>query len=225
MRAILKRNRAWDLEAAKRVTRYVANGKITQDRIMELYGVESEIVHPPVAVERFEIGKAEDFLLFVGQIVPHKRVEVALEAARIAGRPIKIVGEGPDRERLEGLYAGPWVEFCRSVSDAQLVDLYSRCVALIVPNVEEFGIAAVEAQAAGRPVVAVDRGGARETVVDGRTGVLVPEDDPDAMAEALRETDFHRFDVDAVVGQARRFSVPVFQERIRTIVAAAESTI
>ncbi len=120
MRAILKRNRAWDLEAAGRVSRYVANGKITQDRIMELYGVESEIVHPPVAVERFAVGQPEDFLLFVGQIVPHKRVEVALEAARIAGLPIKIVGDGPDRERLEALYGGLGVEFLGSVSDRML---------------------------------------------------------------------------------------------------------
>jgi glycosyltransferase involved in cell wall biosynthesis len=170
MRAILKRNRAWDLEAAGRVSRYVANGRITQDRIMELYGVESEIVHPPVAVERFEVGKPEDFLLFVGQIVPHKRVEV--------------VGEGPDCERLEQLYGGPQVEFLGSISDRMLCDLYSRCIALVVPNVEEFGIAAVEAQAAGRPVVAVNRGGVRETVIPGETGVLVDGEDAAALAEA-----------------------------------------
>jgi len=108
------------------------------------------------------------------------------------------------------------------VGDGELADLYARARALVVPNVEEFGIAAVEAQAAGRPVVAADRGGARETVLDGRTGVLVPENDVDALAEALREIDFDRFSQEAVLGNARRFSVPVFQERMRAIVAAAE---
>jgi len=211
MRAILKRNRAWDLKAAGRVSRYVANSRITQERIMELYGVESEIVHPPVAVERFEIGKPEDFLLFVGQVVPHKRVEIALKAARLAGRPIKIVGDGPDRERLEGLYGGPWVEFLGNVSDARLVDLYARCIALVVPNIEEFGIAAVEAQAAGRPVVAVGRGGVRETVVPGETGVLVEGEDAAALAEPLHDTDFDRFDPIKIRANAERFSPAAFR--------------
>lgn len=211
MKAILKRNRAWDLEAAGRVDRYIANGRITQERIMELYGVESEIVHPPVVVDRFRPGEPEDFLLFVGQIVPHKRVEVALEAARIAGLPIKIVGEGPDRERLEALYAGLGVEFLGNVSDQRLNDLYARCIALVVPNVEEFGIAAVEAQAAGRPVVAVDRGGARETVISGETGVLVEREDAAALAEALHDTDFDKFDPMRIRANAERFSPAAFR--------------
>jgi glycosyltransferase involved in cell wall biosynthesis len=218
MRAILKRNRDWDLKAAGRVSRYVANGKITQDRIMELYGVESEIVYPPVAVERFAVGQAEDFLLFVGQIVPHKRVEVALEAARIAGLPIKIVGDGPDRERLEALYGGLGVEFLGSVSDRMLCDLYSRCIALVVPNVEEFGIAAVEAQAAGRPVVAVNRGGVRETVVPGETGVLVEGEDAAALAEALHDTDFGRFDPMKIRAHAERFSPAAFRAALTGLV-------
>ncbi|HEX6666484.1 MAG TPA: glycosyltransferase [Solirubrobacterales bacterium] len=218
MRQTLKRIRAWDLKAAGRVTNYVANSRITQERLLELYGVESEIVHPPVAVERFAPGEPEDFLLFVGQIVPHKRVEVALEAARLAERPIKIVGDGPDRERLEALYGGPGVEFLRSVSDKRLTDLYSRCIALVVPNVEEFGIAAVEAQAAGRPVVAINRGGVRETVIPGETGVLVDGEDTPAMAEALRDTDFAGFDPKAIRANAERFSAAAFRQRFSGLV-------
>jgi glycosyltransferase involved in cell wall biosynthesis len=218
MRLILKRIRAWDLKAAGRVSRYVANSRITQDRIMELYGVESEIVHPPVAVERLAIGEPEDFLLFVGQIVPHKRVEVALEAARLAGRPIKIVGEGPDRARLEGLFGEPGVEFLGSVSDSRLGDLYARCIALVVPNIEEFGIAAVEAQAAGRPVVAVGRGGVRETVVPGETGVLVEGEDASALAEPLRDLDFGRFDPAKIRANAERFRPAAFRENFSGLV-------
>jgi glycosyltransferase involved in cell wall biosynthesis len=218
LRRTLKRIRAWDLEAAGRVTRYVANSRITQERIAELYGVDSEIVHPPVAVERFAIGEQEDFLLFVGQIVPHKRVEVALEAARLAGRPIKVVGEGPDLARLEARYAGPDVEFLGNVPDERLADLYARCLTLVVPNVEEFGIAAVEAQAAGRPVVAVNRGGVRETVVDGETGILVDGEDAASLAESLNDADFGRFDSEAIRSHAQRFSAASFRDRFRKVV-------
>src|SRR5262249_32270948 len=124
---VLRRIREWDREAARRVTRFVANSGITRDRIKEIYGVESEIVHPPVAVDRFRIGEPEDFVLFVGQVVRHKRVDVAIEAARLARRPIKIVGDGPDLPRLRERFGGSGVEFLGSVSDALLADLYARC--------------------------------------------------------------------------------------------------
>jgi glycosyltransferase involved in cell wall biosynthesis len=224
LRAVLDRNRRWDEEASTRVTTYVANSLLTQQRIGDYYGREAEVVHPPVEVDRFAPSEPEDYFLFVGEVIRHKRVEVALEAARRARVKMKVVGTGPDLDRLRHIY-GDGAEFLGRVDDRRLADLYGRASALIVPNVEEFGIASVEAQAAGRPVVAIDRGGARETVLDGRTGVLVPEHDTDAMAEALRETDFHRFDVDAVLDQARRFSVPVFQERISAIVAAAAASV
>ncbi len=218
MRRTLKRIRDWDLEAAGRVTRYVANARITQERIEQLYGVEAEIVHPPVEVERFSVGRPENFLLFVGQIVPHKRVEVALKAAELAGRPIKIVGEGPDLARLRELYDRPDVEFLGNVSDTRLTDLYSRCIALVVPNIEEFGIAAVEAQAAGRPVVAVNRGGVRETVVDGVTGALVDGEDAAALAAPLYDLDFESFDPRAIRANAERFSAASFRQNFKALV-------
>ncbi len=223
MRRTLKRIRDWDLEAAGRVSRYVANGRITQERIERLYGVEAEIVHPPVAVERFKIGEPEDYLLFVGQIVPHKRVEVALEAARLAGRPIKVVGEGPDLARLRERYDEPGVEFLGNVSDDRLAQLYARCLALVVPNIEEFGIAAVEAQAAGRPVIAVARGGVRETVVDGETGALVDGEDAGALAEPLRDLDFGGFDPAAIRANAERFSTTSFRRRFQALVESYAS--
>lgn len=219
MKRTLKRFRAWDLEASERVTHYVANSGITRERIAEIYGREADVLHPPVAVERFALGTPRDYLLFVGQLVRHKRVEVAIEAARQAGRPIKIVGAGPDLPRLEALHADAPVEFLGSVSDAELAALYAGCAALVVPNVEEFGIAAVEAQAAGRPVVAVDRGGVRETVVDGTTGVLVPDEDASALTEALRETDFERFDPVAIRAHAEGFSAESFRRGLLELVA------
>jgi glycosyltransferase involved in cell wall biosynthesis len=224
LRAALRRNRRWDEDASRRVTTYLANSSLTRQRIEDCYGREAEVVHPPVEIDRFAPAESEDYFLYVGELIRHKRVEVALEAARRARVRMKVVGTGPELERLRRFY-GDRAEFLGRVDDRRLAELYARAGALVVPSVEEFGIAAVEAQAAGRPVVAIDRGGARETVLDGRTGVLVPEDDPEAMAEALRDTDFHRFDVDAVLEQARRFSVPVFQQRIRAIVARAQASV
>jgi glycosyltransferase involved in cell wall biosynthesis len=218
MRRTLKRIRDWDLRAAGRVTRFVANSGITRDRIERIYGVEADVVHPPVAVERFSVGEPEDYVLFVGQVVRHKRVEVAIEAARLAGRPIKVVGDGPDLERLRESHRGEAVEFLGSVSDGSLADLYARAMALIVPNVEEFGIAAVEAQAAGRPVVAVGEGGVRETVIDGETGVLVDGDDAAALAAPIRDIDFSRFDAAAIRAHAQRFSAASFRDSFKALV-------
>jgi glycosyltransferase involved in cell wall biosynthesis len=218
LRRTLRRIREWDLEAARRVTRYVANSAITRDRIAELYGVAAEIVHPPVAVERFSLGEPEDFVLFVGQVVRHKRVEAAIEAARLAGRSIKVVGEGPDLAGLRERHGGSEVEFLGAVSDDTLAELYSRCLVLLVPNIEEFGIAAVEAQAAGRPVVAVGRGGARETVVDGVTGILVEGEGAADLAEPLRDEDFGRFDPAAIRAHARGFGAASFRQRLSALV-------
>jgi glycosyltransferase involved in cell wall biosynthesis len=218
LRLTLRRIRSWDQRAARRVTRFVANSAITRERIEQIYGVDSEIVYPPVAVERFSLGEPEDFALFVGQVVRHKRVEMAIEAALLAGRPIKIVGDGPDLPRLRALYEGAAVEFLGNVADNRLADLYSRCLVLLVPNIEEFGIAAVEVQAAGRPVVAVGRGGVRETVLDGETGVLVEGEDAAALAEPLRDENFARFDPAAISAHAQRFSVASFRDRFATLV-------
>ena len=206
--------RASDREAARDVTHLVANSRITQRRIADVWDRDSVVVHPPVDVDRFTVGEAEDWFLTVGELVPHKQTERALRAARRAGVRLKVVGTGPERGRLEAEY-GATADFLGRVGDEELAALLPRARALVMPNVEEFGIAAVEAQAAGRPVVAADAGGAQETVLDGETGVRVPPGDDDALAEALREVDFGRFDPAAITRQAGRFALPVFQTRLR----------
>ncbi len=132
----------------------------------------------------------------------------------MAGQPITVVGGGPEAPRLEREY-GASARFLGRASDRELADLYRRARALVVPNVEEFGIAAVEAQAAGRPVLAADAGGARETVLEGETGVRVPPHDVDALAEAMREVDWDRFDPQRLRDHAMRFSTEAFQRRFK----------
>jgi glycosyltransferase involved in cell wall biosynthesis len=212
----LRRHRAFDRRAAQSVDRYVANGEITRERIKRFWGRDAEILHPPVDVDRFHVADPGEHVLFVGELVRHKRPEVAIAAAVAAGRRIKVVGAGPELERLRARYGGQ-AEFLDRVGDERLAGLYAEAAALVVPNVEEFGIAAVEAQAAGRPVIAIDAGGARETVVPGRTGVLVPETDPDGLARALRE-DLSRFDPEEIRANAQRFSRVRFQARLRELV-------
>jgi glycosyltransferase involved in cell wall biosynthesis len=212
--------RSWDLEAAKRVSRYIANSKITQERIAELYGRESDLLHPPVEVDRFAPAEATDYFLFVGELVAHKRVEVALEAARLARRPMVVVGDGPELARLRSAY-GDTATFRGRIADAELARLYAGALAYVLPNVEEFGIAAVEAQAAGRPVLALGRGGATETVADGETGVLVENGTAAEFAEAMREVDFNRFDPAAARASAERFAPQRFRARLVELVESS----
>ena len=213
---LLSALKRWDVRSHRQVTHHVAISELTRRRIQDAYGVDSSIVHPPVEVDRFSPGPGEDFVLVVGELVAHKRVHVALEAARMAGMPAKVVGDGPERERWAQRF--PDAQFLGRLDDAALAALYPRARVFVMPNVEEFGITAVEAQAAGRPVVANAAGGALETVVDGETGVLVPDADADSLAEALRETDFGRFSPQRCRENAERFSVPEFRRRMRETV-------
>jgi len=137
---------------------------------------------------------------------------VALEAARRVGVPIRVVGSGPDHNALSEAY--PEVEFLGRASDEELVELYAQARAVVVPSMEEFGITAVEAQAAGRPVIAAAAGGALETVLDGETGRLVALDDVDSFARAMRELDELDFDPVRARENAERFSVASFQHRL-----------
>ncbi|HWI22635.1 MAG TPA: glycosyltransferase [Baekduia sp.] len=220
MSRVLSRIRDWDIRAAARGAHYIANSRICQERIARYWGVQAPIVHPPVDLSRFAPGDPEDFVLIVCELVRHKRVDVALEAARRAGVRVKVVGGGADEARLRGLY-GEHAEFLGRIDDPALAVLYARCRALVMPNIEEFGITAVEAQAAGRPVVAAAAGGALETVIDGKTGVLVTPGDVDALAAVLTDEGLTRLDPADAMAQAQRFSVSAFSAGIRDQVAIA----
>lgn len=209
----LDRIRRWDIDAAGRVDHFIANSKITQQRIADFWGRNSTIVHPPVDVDRFHPGRAEDFFLIVGELVPHKRVGDALFAAERAGRRVKVVGTGPELPRLRARFGGH-TEFLGRVQDDHLADLMARAAAVVITAVEEFGIVAVEAHAAGRPVIGPDRGGTTETVTDGETGVLYPADDFDALAELMREVDFTGFDPIKARRSSLRFRSEVFRAQL-----------
>lgn len=220
---VLERIRRWDLRVAQRPTHYVANSQITRERIARFWGLDVPVIHPPVEVERFTPAEPEDWFLVVGELLRHKRIELALRAARRAGVPVKVVGTGADEQRLQALY-GDSAQFLGRVGDAELAGLFARARALLIPNTEEFGITAVEAQAAGRPVVAARAGGALETVREGETGVFVEPGSEDELAQVLRDTDFGKFVRSAAVENARRFSADSFRNAFGRFVRSVTDT-
>lgn len=216
---LLDRIRAWDLEASTRVDHYLANSELTRERIHEFYGRDSVVIHPPVDVDRFDPGgDHDDYFLVVCELVRHKNVDVALAAAERAGVPIKVVGQGPAAEELRA--AHPRAEFLGRLGDAELNRVYERARAFVMPAIEEFGIVAVEAHAAGRPVLAAGRGGATEIVVEGETGVLVAPRDVEATAAAMAEVDWDGFDPATVRARAELFSAAEFRRKLTTTIAA-----
>jgi glycosyltransferase involved in cell wall biosynthesis len=219
--AELSRIRRWDVRASRRVDVYIANSELTRERIRSYYGREAEVVHPPVETHRFAPAEGGDSLLVVSEVVRHKRLEIALEAARRAHVPIAIAGSGPDHASLSEAF--PEARFLGRLDDEELARAYASARALLVPGTEEFGIAAVEAQAAGRPVIAAAAGGALETVIDGQTGLLVAPGDTEALRRAIERLDELEFDPARAVQNAQRFSVAAFKRRFQELVDAALS--
>src|ERR1022692_2230522 len=155
--------RLWDYASAARVDHFVANSENVRRRIWKTYRRESEVVHPPVDVEAFYWRPPEDFFLIVSELVPYKRIELAVRLFSRTGRRLTIAGSGPDYRKLRSM-AAPNIQFLGRVTDEELGDLYARCRALLLPGEEDFGMTPVEALASGKPVIALGRGGAPETV-------------------------------------------------------------
>jgi len=212
LRGFFRRWREWDWIAAQRVDRYLTNSRVTQARIKSYFGRESRIVYPPVATDRFSPGPTGDHYLVLSELVSHKRIDTAVHAFNRLRLPLVIAGDGPDRRRLRRL-AGPTVRFAGRVSDAEAERLMASCRALVVTSIEEFGIAAVEAQAAGRPVIARAGGGLFETILEDETGCFW-EGGPDELAAAVAAFDPDSVDPAACVENARRFDSRVFRETL-----------
>jgi glycosyltransferase involved in cell wall biosynthesis len=224
-RPVLARLARWDAATATRVHRFVAISHYVARRIRRYYNREAAVVHPPVDTEFFhpaDVSPGEHFLI-VSALVPYKRIGLAMSACERIGARLRIVGDGPDRRRLEKL-AGPGVEFTGRLADEAIRDEYRRARAVVLPGEEDFGIVPVEAQACGRPVVALGRGGALETVVDGETGVLT---EPQDLAGGLERAATIRFDTARIRRHAEQFSRARYDEQMRGIVeetAAAPPT-
>jgi glycosyltransferase involved in cell wall biosynthesis len=215
LRPVLAGLARWDRATAPRVTRFLANSHYVAGRIARYYNRVASVVYPPVDTEFFTPGSAapEPYFLVVSALVPYKRLEVAIDAANRMQAPLKIVGGGPDRDRLRAL-AGPTVTFQGPVDDTTLREAYRGAKAVILPGEEDFGIVPLEAMACGVPVIALGRGGALETVVPGVTGLLVDEPTTDAFASAMTDLPRQAFDPDGLRQHAERFGVARFDREL-----------
>jgi glycosyltransferase involved in cell wall biosynthesis len=214
--------RQWDRLAADRVDHFIAISQTIRQRIAKIYRRESTIIYPPVDTSRFASaavpgGGVEDYYLLVGRLVPYRRIDILIEAFNKMGKPLIIAGSGRDRERLEGL-AGPTITFLGFVPDEELPELMARCRAFMWPGEEDFGISPIQAMATGRPVIAYAAGGALETVIPGRTGVLFHKQTAEAIIEAVEQFDEYTLDPRAISAFAAQFDTSEFKRKMQQFV-------
>ncbi len=210
--------RLWDYVAAQRVDHFVAISETVRRRIAKFYGRDSVVIHPPVDTSRYEPASShDDYFLIVSRLIPYKRIDIAVRAFNRLGLPLVIVGDGRDRSSLEAM-AKPNIRFLGRLPEEEVREVMARCRAFIFPGREDFGIAPVEAQAAGRPVIAYAAGGALDTVVEGVTGAFFHEQTPEALARVVEEFDDTCYDPLAIRRNAERFDKEVFKRRFRRFV-------
>jgi glycosyltransferase involved in cell wall biosynthesis len=220
MPAVAAALRRWDRRTAS-VDHFIAISRHIAERIRRAYDRSADVMYPPVDVQRFEITEGGgDYYLVVAALVPYKRVDLAVAAATRLGRPLVVVGTGPEEARLRA-HAGPTVTFLGGRLDGEVARLYARCRALLFPAVEDFGIVPLEAAAAGRPTIALAAGGALETMVglggaDAPTAVFFSEQSADALAQAILtfEGAADQFDPKALRARAEAFDRPAFKQQL-----------
>ncbi len=212
--------RLWDVTSQVRVQHFIANSRCVANRIKAYYGRSATVIYPPVDVNEFASApeaELEDFFLMVGELVPYKRADLAVEAFNRLGRKLVIIGGGEDHKRLRRL-AGPNVVLMGPRPFAELKWHYARCKALIFPGEEDFGIVPVEAMASGRPVIAYGRGGALESVVEGVSGTFFREQTVESLVAAVARLDRMHFDRARIIESAQRFANDRFAEAFRSFV-------
>ncbi len=223
IRAIIAWLRRWDRATAARVDAFAANSAWVASRIARYYGRTATVIPPPVATGFFtpaDDGEPDDYYLVVSALSPYKRIDIVIEAFNQMQRPLIVAGSGPDAERLEKL-AGPTVEVRGWVGGDALRELYRRSRGLVLAAVEDAGIVPLEAMACGRPAIVLNRGGAAEAVIDGRTGIHIREQNATAVAEAIDTADGVSFNSEEIREAALHYGADRFASRISTFVAEA----
>ena len=217
--AVAEALRAWDVATAPRVDAFAANSRYVAGRIRRYYGRDAEVIAPPVDTEFFTPDHTPpgDYDLVVSALAPYKRLDLVLDAYRGTGRPLRIVGGGPEEARLRAMMP-PEVTLLGPVDDRTLRDLYRGCRAVIMPGVEDFGIVPLEAMACGRPAVVYGEGGGAESVLPGETGVIFDRLAPEALRAAVDSLRTLRFNIAALRARAESFGRRVFESRFKAFV-------
>lgn len=225
VRSQLRKLRRWDLTSANRTDIFLANSTTVQERIERIYGRESRVVYPPVSQRFFDApvlpqSERGDYFLALGRLVPYKRFDLLIEAANTLRIPLKIAGSGQDFSRLSRM-AGPSVELLGYVPDAMLPSLYGSAKALLFPQLEDAGVTPLEAQACGTPVIAFGKGGALDTVKNGKTGMFFSEQSVDSLRGVLDEFATKQFEPQTIRTHAKEFASDRFRAQISAIVEDA----
>jgi len=214
----LSQLRHWDWSAAQRVDKFLANSKTVQERIKKYYSRDADVIYPPVDTHKFYIAqKISNYFLMGGRLVPYKRYDLAINAFNKLNIPLKIFGIGPEFNRLKAI-AKSNIEFLGEVSEEEKAKLYAECLAFINPQEEDFGITAVEAQAAGRPVIAYRAGGAREIVKEGETGVFFNDQEWEDLANTVIHFQPEKFNPAIIKNHAEQFGREKFKQEIKKFV-------
>jgi glycosyltransferase involved in cell wall biosynthesis len=211
--------RLWDKKMSKRIHHFVANSSVVKTRIETYYERSSSVIYPPVNISRFNITDIDvgDYFLVVSRLVSYKRIDLAVEACTKTGKKLVVIGDGPDRKKLE-LLSGPTIQFMGRLPDEQVVHYMQHCQALIFPGVEDFGITPLEVNACGRPVVAFRGGGALDTVVPDVNGVFFENQTVDSLIERLNSMDQIKWNPLNIRKRAEEFSEEVFIKELTELI-------
>jgi glycosyltransferase involved in cell wall biosynthesis len=219
IRKQIKKIREWDYCAAQRVDKYVANSSYISGQIKKYYERDSVVIYPPVHTEQFKpVHKpTEDYYFSVGRLIPYKKFDLLVQTFNELGLPLKIAGTGPDLDKLKAM-AKPNIEILGYVDIQKLVELYANCKAFIFPQIEDAGIVPLEAMSCGRPVIALNRGGSLDTMIDGKTGVLFKEQSVENLKDAIERFEKMKFDTHFIRQHAQQFDVEHFKKKIMNYV-------
>lgn len=206
--------RIWDLLSAQRVDAFIANSRYVQKRIFKYYRKPSTVIHPFIETKNFvPASNREDFFLAIGRLTTYKRFDLVIDTFNQLGLPLKIIGSGISAKKLRQ-QAKPNIEFLGYVSDEKRHELYQRARALVFPQIEDFGITPLEAMATGCPVIAYNKGGATETVLDGKTGLFFDQQNVASLKQAIEKFHSMNFKTDIIRKQAELFDQEIFNKKI-----------
>jgi len=210
--------RAWDYLAGQRPDKIVAISNYIANRTRKYYRREADVIYPPVNSNLYQMvneNEIEDYFLIVGRQVDYKRTDIVIEAFNKNGLPLVIVGEGPALEKLKKITKSDKIKFLGRIPDAEVKEYYAKCRAFIFPQEEDFGITPLEAQSAGRPVIAYRAGGATETVIENETGVFFDEQTPESINEVIKNFDHKKFNSHKIREHALKFDNEIFKKNIK----------
>lgn len=221
LKIYMKYLKQWDRNTSRFVNQFVANSSVVQSRIRKYYQRDAEVIFPPINTARFNASaQIGDYYLIVSRLVSYKRIDLAVEAFNRNGLKLVIVGEGPDMQRLVNM-AKPNITFAGRLGDEDVTKMMAECRALLFPGEEDFGITPLEANAAGRPVIAYEAGGALDTIIPYQNGIFFKEQQVDHVQKAITELENHPWDVQAIMEHARKFDEQRFMEQFKGYVEKA----